>query len=118
MGWDHSSHWSDKDDVVHYLKNAYKNAVIHHQTYEGGQHILWSVLCKPNDIANKEELLIVCDLIGYSTNGWGHKTMNEMMGPFYYSCPIHFLNLTDESKYKNEGWRNKVTEYHNVKLTG
>jgi hypothetical protein len=118
MGWTYSREWENKEDVVDYLKDCYNDGIVHSETYEEGQHILWTILCIKDNLADNSKYLIVCDLISPSQYGWGHKTIDEMMGPFYYSCPIHFLNLTEKSEYKNKGWRKNVVEYHNVKLTG
>jgi hypothetical protein len=40
---------------------------------------------------------------------WGYKPMEESMHPYYYSCPLAFLNDVPEACAE---WRNGVREYH------
>lgn len=51
-----------------------------------------------------------CDLMapqrGY---GWGYKDMCESMHPYYYSCPLRYIDLVAPAC---EAWRAKVREYH------
>ena len=46
----------------------------------------------------------------------GYKAMEEEMGPYYYTCPLHFLDLVPEpdSDIARE-WRRKVREWHQEK---
>ena len=106
MGWTFSRQWDTKEKMVEYLQKGYENATEFRLTYEKDQWVLWTVL------NYKGDLLIVCDLIEPSANGWGHKTMDEGMGPYYYSCPARFLELTDSSPYVNHQWRMDVLKYH------
>jgi hypothetical protein len=45
--------------------------------------------------------------------GWGYKSMDESMGPAYYTCPLSYLDMVPmpDSPYARE-WREKVREYH------
>lgn len=40
---------------------------------------------------------------------WGYKSMDESMGPYYFDCPLKFLDMVPEpeSQYAKE-WRQKV----------
>lgn len=109
MGWTFSREWNTKEKMVEYLQKGYKDASEFRLTYEGDQWVLWTVL------HFKGNSLIVCDLIEPSRNGWGYKTMDESMGPYYYSCPARFLELTDGSPYANHQWRLEVLKYHAVR---
>jgi hypothetical protein len=42
-------------------------------------------------------------------NEWGYKPMDESMHPYYYSCPLAFLN---DAPSACEEWRLKVRAYH------
>lgn len=42
-------------------------------------------------------------------HGWGYKDMCESMFPYYFTCPLAYLDAVPEA---NAGWRAKVREYH------
>ena len=48
-----------------------------------------------------------------SRDGWGYKDMDESSGPYYYNCPLSYLDMVPEpdSQYAKE-WRAKVRENH------
>jgi len=53
--------------------------------------------------------LLECQL-GY---GWGYKDMDETMGPYYYTCPVSYLDLAGEPR--NDAarkWREQVRRQH------
>jgi len=54
---------------------------------------------------------IGCDLLRYSKRdeGWGYKDMEESMHPYYYSCPLGYLEL---APVECEDWRVGVRTYH------
>ena len=52
---------------------------------------------------------IVLFLLARRDSNWGYKDMTESMGPFYYQCPLSFL---DEVPVANEEWREKVQAFH------
>lgn len=54
--------------------------------------------------------LLSCDK-GY---GWGYKDMCESAHPYYYNCPVKFLDMVPVAC---EEWRKKVFEYHDAKKT-
>lgn len=41
--------------------------------------------------------------------GWGYKDMQESMHPYYYTCPLSFL---DKAPVACEPWREQVRAYH------
>ncbi len=53
---------------------------------------------------------INCDLIECSDGLWGHKSIPEEMGPYYYGCPLHFLDMATEGI--NPQWRKMLRQYH------
>jgi hypothetical protein len=106
MGWTYSTKWNTKNDMLHYLVGTFPNDSCHFVAKEQDYSILWTVS------PFKSSKIIVCTLLQPSGNGWGYKMMDEVMGPFFYSCPIEFLELTDSSEYKNDGWRLNVIEFH------
>lgn len=45
-------------------------------------------------------------------DGWGYKDMDESAGPYYFNCPISYLDMVpDPGGYATE-WRAKVREQH------
>jgi len=52
---------------------------------------------------------IRCDLLEGSAAGWGFKSLSERMGPFYYNCPLEYLQMVPVA---NAGWREKVHGWH------
>ncbi len=56
------------------------------------------------------ERYIGCDLLrcerGY---GWGYKDLCESVHPYYYSCPLAYLEMVPVAC---ETWRERVREYH------
>lgn len=75
-------------------------------------NVLWTVW-KPNDDkrALGAENWIGCDLMARAPDGmWGHKPIGEeSCHPFYYSCPLSYLELAPVA---NETWRGIVQDYH------
>ena len=72
-------------------------------------NVLWTVweITRPG---GKQDRFIGCDLLrcqpGY---GWGYKDMTESVHPYYYSCPIKYLEMVPE--VANEEWRQRVRVY-------
>lgn len=60
------------------------------------------------------ERWIGCYLLSRGTgDGWGYKPMEESMHPYYYSCPLAFLDEVPEtSRGANPKWREGVRKYH------
>lgn len=75
--------------------------------------VLWTV----EDVTRKgadpveqsRSLFIGCTLIDCSSHGWGYKGMEESMHPYYYTCPLSYLNSVPEACPE---WRMKVRQYH------
>lgn len=48
----------------------------------------------------------------YDSHGWGYKDMDESAGPYYYNCPLSYLDMVpDPGSYATE-WRVKVREHY------
>lgn len=72
---------------------------------------------------NTEETYIGLDLLSYSRkDGAGYKDMSEGMGPYYYDCPLGFLDRVPEPEHPDwmleahardgKTWRDKVRDHH------
>jgi len=60
----------------------------HAERNEGVQAVLWSAW-----ESTEGDRAIRCDLLDNGPHGWGHKPMDEMCHPYYYSCPVKILAL-------------------------
>ncbi|MCS7637428.1 hypothetical protein N0390_33235, partial [Pseudomonas aeruginosa] len=52
---------------------------------------------------------IRCDLLERSGGRWGYKPLDESMHPYYYTCPLSYLDLAPE---QSTDWRAGVRAYH------
>ncbi|MDO7894611.1 hypothetical protein Q5Z23_33160, partial [Pseudomonas aeruginosa] len=52
---------------------------------------------------------IRCDLLERSGDQWGYKPLDESMHPYYYTCPLSYLDLAPE---QSADWRAGVRAYH------
>ncbi len=52
---------------------------------------------------------IRCDLLESSSEGWGYKALEESSHPYYYDCPLHYLDLAPE---QSADWRSGVRQFH------
>ena len=77
-------------------------------------NVLWSV----SEVTAKTEGVhpdlapgesIRCDLLQRSDGEWGYKAMDESMAPYYYSCPLRYLDMAREL---SPAWREKVRAHH------
>ena len=73
-------------------------------------NVLWTVRELTDKATGITERYIGCYLLqrerGY---GWGYKDMCESMHPYYYSCPLAYLEIVPT---ECEPWRERVREYH------
>lgn len=80
--------------------------------------VLWAVwertFITDGQEAKPTERWITCDLLRYQKDcGWGYKDMDESMHPFYYSCPLTYLDLVPVETYGgNSEWREGVRAHH------
>lgn len=83
---------------------------------KGSEIVLWSVVevtAKDDSLswlpAGQTTRLINCDLIECYQGQWGVKRLGESSHPFYYCCPLAFLEMTPVACQE---WRDKVRLYH------
>ena len=80
-------------------------------------NVLWSVTQVTakaegvhRDLAPGQSLCTIrCDLLERSGGQWGYKPLDESMHPYYYSCPLSYLDLAPEQSAE---WRAGVRAYH------
>lgn len=73
--------------------------------FASGNH-LWVV----HEDRKGERFIVLYLLQNQQGYGWGYKDIDESMGPYYYSCPLKFLELAP--KAANAEWREEVRKYH------
>lgn len=58
-----------------------------------------------------KDRFICCDLMQNGHyDGWGYKPMDESCHPFYYTCPLGYLDMVPEVACHE--WRDNVKKYH------
>lgn len=80
-------------------------------------NVLWSVVemtvkaeSAHRDLPPGQSLRYIrCDLLERSHGQWGYKPLDESMHPYYYSCPLSYLDLAPE---QSADWRAGVRAYH------
>ncbi|WP_395065453.1 hypothetical protein [Paraburkholderia silvatlantica] len=76
-------------------------------------NVLWTVweIMRPDAASSR---YIGCDLLAYDKNcaGWGYKDMCEKMQPFYYSCPLAYLDMVPPASPE---WREHVYAWHSAR---
>ena len=88
--------------------------------YRGGSFsgVLWSVwertFMKDDDESSPKQRWIQCDLLRYQRDfGWGYKDMEESCGPYYFSCPLKYLEMVPIEQYGGKAeWREQVVLHH------
>ena len=58
--------------------------------------------------------VIRCDLLQGSGGEWGHKPLDESMHPYYYSCPLRYLDM---APVRSGEWREGVRIHHEQRRT-
>lgn len=53
--------------------------------------------------------VIYCHLLQSSEGQWGYKSMDESSHPYYYTCPLRFL---ERAPVQSAAWRESVQAFH------
>ena len=87
--------------------------------YRGGvfSGVLWSVwertFIKDDQQIEPPQRWIICDLLRCVGGEWGYKDIEESMHPYFYSCPLKYLDLVPiDQNGGNVEWRGLVRQYH------
>jgi hypothetical protein len=88
--------------------------------YRGGAFsgVLWAVwertFTRDGQPVKPVERWITCDLLRHQRDyGWGYKDLDESMHPYFYSCPLKYLEMVPIDQYGgNAEWRECVRVYH------
>ena len=126
MGWLFKQGYSRRQLIAERTENWEKSgdmlvkSVCLAHCYRGNLYsgVLWAVwertFTKEGQIICPTERWITCDLLRYQKDfGWGYKDMEESMHPYYYSCPLGYLEMVPVDQYGgNSQWREGVQRYH------
>lgn len=117
MGWLFSSRTRAEliRDLTQPEDQAHAHVRVIAHTLRG--NVLWSVTevtaktegVHPGLALGESMRYIRCDLLQRRDGEWGYKAMDESMAPYYYSCPLRYLDMAKEL---SPGWREKVRAYH------
>ncbi|ANX03903.1 hypothetical protein [Immundisolibacter cernigliae] len=84
-------------------------------------NVLWSVVrvtarqAGVLDVTEGESTTFIrCDLLQGSGGEWGHKPLDESMHPYYYSCPLRYLDM---APVRSGEWREGVRIHHEQRRT-
>lgn len=118
MGWLFSHH--NKSNLIQELvdnrsSDSHNRIVLEHALIDD---VLWSVVRLELKQANLIQgnapgdtyTFIACDLIDIRQGLWGNKSLSEAVHPFYYTCPLHFLEMAPNGI--NPEWREAVHRHH------
>lgn len=98
----------NKQTVIDRVINneVYTGKVLQHKKVRGG---LWVVLDNPYAI-----VYVKVEVGSGKDKGWVYyKSITESEHPYYYDCPIEFLNMVPR---QCQEWRDKVIAFHQKKV--
>jgi len=116
MGWTFTQNANRQDIIANRVKPWYGTTGDYHEViaYSTAGNVLWSVRRIIYANGDKPVMFIGCDLLAtHKGYGWGYKDMCESTHPFYYTCPLSYLEMvTPESPNDfNLEWRDGVKAY-------
>jgi len=118
MGWLFNC-TASKQDIIHKLTKPFEGKEASSKTIAKCVlgNVMWSVVemtAKVDGVcslaAGQPLRFIALHLLKKSRDsGWGYKDMCESMGPYYYNCPLGYLDMAPEQCPE---WRAKVRAWH------
>lgn len=73
-------------------------------------NVLWHVFEWHRKDSGETRNIIGCTLLApHKAFGWGYKSMDESAEPYYYSCPLLYLDMAPEVSAE---WRRLVRQWH------
>jgi len=121
MGWTFSN-WT-RDELIHARTRSEESKAARWETIAHTLHgdVLWSVVRitarRPGVLgldSGQSTTLIACHLLQGSGSNWGYKPMDESMHPYYYSCPLAYLEM---APMRSAEWREGVRTWHAQQAT-
>ena len=109
MGTITSSNWATRAKVVEHI--IQRNDQFECLAHKLAGNVLWSVWQVSE--GKTSHRYIRCDLLKKYKTIWGYKDMEESMHPYYYSCPLKYLEMVPE--VANQEWRDLVGMHHAIR---
>jgi len=112
MGWLYKK-GQTKQELVEHLVEPYSadnrcGTCLAHSLRGNVLWSVWEIVYSDGTV----ERYIGCDLLSKERNyGWGYEGMAECEGPYYWSCPLKFLDMVPMDKYPGNvstKWRAEV----------
>lgn len=97
------THGATKKDIIAEILEGSEQVTVLHHSVRG--NVLWTV----EHLKRGDRKIIGCYLLRSNDREWGYKPLSEECGPFYYSCPLKFLDLVPE---RSAEWRANVRLFH------
>lgn len=112
MGWLYNTHPQSKEAFIkEILQDFNKTLLLAHSVRDNR---LWVLAQNPG-----QEPFIILFLLERHDGCWGYKDMDESMGPYYYDCPLSYLDRAPEPMGfcrdhagSGKSWRDHVREHH------
>ena len=110
MGWLFTQ-GATKSDIINDLIAAEENDTRRWETLSHcvRGNVLWAVVEITYKQDKPRKRFIACYLLSHQKLGWGYKDMEESMFPYYFSCPLKYLEMVPVA---NADWRAEVRKYH------
>lgn len=102
MGWTFSYSATEKKQIIEDCTRDCSSAKCIKKSLNSNE--LWTIW--EDNTGNK---IIVLFLLACRDKHWGYKDMTESMHPYYYKCPMSFL---EEVPVVCQPWRDSVKAYH------
>lgn len=92
-----------RKDMVRYIKQDYFSGSDGYQLLDASQagNHLWCLVRHPKGY----RFIVMFLLSGRKGEGWGYKAMDESTHPYYYTCPEHLLEQSEDASESGTRWR-------------
>ena len=116
MGWLYPYHTKTRADLVKGLRAEYNTPTHKILRSQCAGNRFWALCEGTRSDGQVIRYILLCLLQGPERNdpggSWGYKDMDESVGPYYYDCPLSYLDLATEPLNETAAvWRAKVRMY-------
>lgn len=111
MGWTFE-HGASRADIIKRVTASEENEYGRWTSlaYCTKGNVLWHVFEWHRKDRGETRNVIGCTLLApHKAVGWGYKSMDESAEPYYYSCPLAYLDMAPEASAE---WRRLVRKWH------
>lgn len=120
MGWLYPYHTKTRADLVEDLRAGYNTPTHKILRSQCVGNRFWALCEGTRSDGQVIRYILLCLLQGPERNdpdgSWGYKEMDESVGPYYYDCPLSYLDLASEPVNDSARiWREKVRAHHSSK---